>query len=206
MLHDAVVHVIDDDEAVREALAFMLMTAGYAVRVHESATAFLAIVDTVQSGCIVTDIRMPGMSGLELQQELKERRINLPLIVMTGHGDIPLSVKAMRAGAVDFIEKPFDNDVLLAAIEIAINRLADISNQAEQIAGIEHRLASLTPREHEVLEGMLLGKANKLIGKDLNISTRTVEAHRAKLMSKMAAKSLAELVRLNLMVQGRHIK
>ncbi|MGE4480902.1 response regulator FixJ [Acidocella sp.] len=193
-----IVHLIDDDAAVRHAVAFLLASSGIAVRAHESAPAFLEALSSIQPGCIITDIRMPGMSGLELQRELTARRIFLPVIVMTGHGDVPLAVQAMKAGAVDFIEKPFSDKTLLAAVQEAMARWEQ--DTARQCLRDEARtkLASLTPREREVLERLVDGLPNKSIAHELKISARTVEVHRANLMSKMGAHSLSELVRMAL--------
>lgn len=196
MATDAVVHLIDDDEWVRQAIAFMLTTSGFAVRVYESATAFLDALPSVQPGCIVTDVRMPGMDGLELQRELKNRSVGLPVIVITGHADVSLAVEAMKAGAIDFIEKPFNDETLLAAIRVAVERHSSNSRRTEEVAAIQTKLDSLSPREREVLDGLIAGLPNKTIAYDLNISARTVEVHRANLMSRMAANSLADLVRM----------
>ena len=196
MATDAVVHLIDDDEWVRQAVAFMLTTAGFAVRVYESATAFLSALPSVQPGCIVTDVRMPGMDGLELQRELKIRGVGLPVIVITGHADVSLAVEAMKAGAVDFIEKPFNDESLLAAIRVAVERHSSDSRRSVEVAAIQAKLGNLSPREREVLDGLIAGLPNKTIAYDLNISARTVEVHRANLMSRMAANSLADLVRM----------
>jgi two-component system response regulator FixJ len=196
MTTDGVVHVIDDDEAVRQSLAFLLTSSGFAVRVYESASAFLEALNRIQPGCIVTDIRMPGITGLELQQQLKTRHILLPVIVMTGHGDIALAVEAMKAGAVDFIEKPFSDDALIAAIGSAIDRHAREAKHHQEIASIAAKLHALTARETEILDGLVAGLPNKTIAYDLNISARTVEVHRANIMTKMNVASLAELVRI----------
>jgi two-component system response regulator FixJ len=197
-----VVHVIDDDVDVRQSLAFLLSTAGFAVRVHESAVAFLDALPTAQDGCIVTDVRMPGMDGLELQHRLRENRIGLPVIVMTGHGDVALAVEAMKAGAVDFIEKPFDDEVLLGAIRSALARHAKVAESETRRSQIRARLDLLSGREREVLEGLVAGKANKVIAYDLGISARTVEVYRANVMTKMQADSLSELVRMVLLDGG----
>ena len=199
MANNAVVHLIDDDEGVRHSLAFLLTTAGLAVRVHESATAFLAAFPNVQPGCIVTDLRMPGIDGLELQRRLKERHANLPVIVMTGHADIGLAVQAMKAGAIDFIEKPFDDEVMLAAIRTALDRYNEIGLRDAEIAGIRSKLQMLSPRERDVVAGLVNGLPNKTIAYDLNLSARTVEVHRANAMSKMGASSLSSLVRMALL-------
>ncbi len=196
MASEAVVHLIDDDEAVRQSVAFLLATAGFAVRVYESGNAFLEALPTLQSGCIITDIRMPGMDGLELQRQLKARKIALPVIVITGHADVPLAVEAMKAGAVDLIEKPFSDDTLLAAIGAAIDRHTANAERDDEVTSIRQRMESLSPREREVLDGLLAGLPNKTIAYDLKISARTVEVHRANLMTRMGAGSLADLVRM----------
>lgn len=196
MTTDAVVHLIDDDEGVRHAVAFLLATSGFAVRVHEFATAFLGALPSVQPGCIVTDVRMPGMDGLALQRELKKQGLSLPVIVITGHADVPLAVEVMKAGAVDFIEKPFNDETLLSAIRIAIDRQSRDQHRDDEVAAVKVRLASLSPRESEVLHGLVAGQPNKAIAHDLNISARTVEVHRANLMTRMGAESVADLLRM----------
>ena len=183
-----VVHVIDDDVDVRQSLAFLLTAAGFAVRVHESAVAFLTMLPEVGEGCVLTDIRMPQMSGLELQRRLGEVNSGLPVIVMTGHGDVPLAVEAMKAGAVDFIEKPFDDEVLLSAVRAALARRALDNARDARVFEIQDRIKRL-----------LAGKANKVIAFELGISPRTVEVYRANVMTKMQADSLSELVRMALM-------
>ena len=196
---DPVVHVIDDDEAVRHSLVFLLASSGIAVRAYESAAGFLDALAAVQPGCVLTDVRMPGMSGLDLQRELLARRIALPVIVMTGHGDVQLAVQAMKAGAVDFIEKPFSDDAILAAIRAALVRFARDAEQNGAVSMVEARLRTLTAREREVLDGLAAGLPNKTIAYDLAISARTVEVHRANLMTKMGAASLPELIRMVLL-------
>jgi two-component system response regulator FixJ len=196
---NAVVHVIDDDEAVRHALAFLLATAGIPVRVHESGNAFLDTVGDLQAGCILTDIRMPGIDGLTLQRKLTELGINLPVIVMTGHGDVPMAVEAMKAGAVDFIEKPFDDAVLLTSIQAALDRYSEQGRRETESAQIAAKANGLSMRERQVLEGLVAGLPNKTIAYDLKISPRTVEIHRANVMTKMGAGSLSELVRMALL-------
>ncbi|RFB76477.1 response regulator FixJ [Methylovirgula sp. 4M-Z18] len=195
---NGVIHLIDDDDAVRQSLAFCLATAGHAVRAYESAEAFLAALSGLQPGCIVSDIRMPGLDGLQLQRHLNEKGVALPMIIMTGHGDVRLAVEAMKAGAVDFIEKPFDDDVLLAAIVVALDRYAEHQRHNIQVDQIRTRLETLSPREREVLQGLVAGHPNKTIAYDLNISARTVEVYRANVMNKMGARSLSELVRMAL--------
>ncbi|HWU54376.1 MAG TPA: response regulator FixJ [Rhizomicrobium sp.] len=198
-MSDSIVHLIDDDEDVRRAVSFLLGTAGFAVKVYESAIQFLEKCSPSLSGCIVSDVRMPGMDGLQLLRRLKEMGIALPVVILTGHADVALAVEAMKAGATDFIEKPFSDDVLLAAIRSALaRRLGSLSpNDASQIRA---RLASLTQREREVLDGLLAGHPNKTIAYDLGLSPRTVEIHRANVMTKMAASSISELVRMTLSV------
>ncbi|HEX3994974.1 MAG TPA: response regulator FixJ [Acetobacteraceae bacterium] len=196
MARDAVIHLIDDDAAVRRAVAFLLTSAGYAVRVYESAEAFLLSDSTLQPGCVITDVRMPGMDGLELQRTINARRMPFPVIVLTGNGDVPLAVEAMKAGAVDFIEKPFDDDVLLAAITTAVDRHAKALDHHAEMAAIGSKMATLSVRESEVMDGLIAGHPNKVIGFDLGISVRTVEVHRANLMMKMGAGSLSELVKM----------
>jgi two-component system response regulator FixJ len=197
-----IVHVIDDDAEVRQSLAFLLSTVGLAVRVHASATAFLETLANVQDGCIVTDVRMPGVDGIELQRRLKSMGVALPVIVITGHGDIALAVEAMKAGAVDFIEKPFEDEVLIAAIKTALSRRAGDRERAARIAEVHQRLGLLSGRERQVLDGLVAGKPNKIIAHDLGISARTVEIYRANVMTKMQADSLSALVRMTLLESG----
>jgi two-component system response regulator FixJ len=202
MAADGVVHVIDDDADVRQSLAFLLSTAGLAVRVHDSAVAFLKVLPEIKDGCVVTDVRMPGIDGLELQRRLGELEKHLPVIVMTGHGDVPLAVEAMKAGAVDFIEKPFDDEVMLSAIRAALARNADDRERNARAAAIQERIARLSDRERDVLDRLVAGKANKVIAYELGISPRTVEVYRANVMTKMQADSLSELVRMALIEGG----
>jgi two-component system response regulator FixJ len=199
MVANAVVHVIDDDESVRHALAFLLATSGMAVQVYESGTAFLETVGSLQGGCILTDVRMPGIDGLALQRRLIELGVRLPVIVMTGHGDVPLAVEAMKAGAVDFLEKPFDDQVLLSAIRSALDRYDQQGRRESEKTQIAARLDALSVRERQVLDGLIAGQPNKTIAYDLDISPRTVEIHRANVMTKMGAGSLSELVRMALL-------
>ncbi len=193
MTANGVVHIVDDDEAVRQSLAFMLSSAGLAVRVYDSALAFLSGLASPQSGCLITDIRMPGMSGIDLLKTLRDKSVSMPAIVITGHGDVPLAVEAMKAGAVDFIEKPFEEEAILSAVKRALEQCSDDKANGGAIAA---RLATLSERERQVLEGLVAGHPNKTIAYDLGISPRTVEVYRANLMAKMQAKSLSELIRM----------
>lgn len=198
MSDKTVIHVIDDDTAMRESLAFLLDVNGYKPRVHESAGAFLneAIADT--PCCIVSDIRMPGMNGIELVRKLKSQGSMCPVILITGHGDVALAVEAMKAGAVDFIEKPFDDEILLNAIRSALAARPDAAVESSARKEAEARLAELSPRERDVLQGLVAGKINKVIAHDLSISPRTVEVYRANLMAKTGARSMSELMRIAL--------
>ena len=200
MADELVVHVVDDDDAVRDSLAFLLDTEGLTVRTYETALQLLEHAADLAPGCIVTDVRMPEMTGLELVARLKGLGIGLPVIVMTGHADVPLAVEAMKAGVVDFIEKPFDDEVMLTAVRTALERAPRQAGQEDsRIVEINQRLASLSAREAEVLEGLVAGKPNKIIAYDLGISPRTVEVYRANVMTKMQAGSLSELVRMSLL-------
>jgi len=198
MPSDAIVHVIDDDEAARDSLAFLLTSAKIDVKTYESATAFLNSMADVKSGCIITDVRMPGMSGIDLLRKLKELGVAVPVIVVTGHGDVPLAVEAMKIGAADFLEKPFDDEVLLASVRSAFARQEGTDKRRAERTEIESKLAALSNRERDVLQGLVRGLANKQIAFDLGISPRTVEIYRANLMTKMQASSLSDLVRMAL--------
>ena len=191
---DRIVHIVDDDEAVRQSLAFLLGSAGLTVRLYNSASAFLAGLSAVKSGCLVTDMRMPDMTGIELLQQLRAKACRLPAIVITGHGDVPLAVEAMKAGAVDFIEKPFDQETILHAVQAALER--GFEGEGRDDPAVAARLATLSERERQVLEGLVAGHPNKTIAYDLGISPRTVEVYRANLMTKMGARSLSELIRM----------
>jgi two-component system, LuxR family, response regulator FixJ len=194
-----IVHVIDDDEALRESLSFLLETAHFEVRVYDSALRFLEALGRAKPGCIITDVRMPGMSGLDLLRQLANLGSTFAVIVITGHGDIPLAVEAMKLGAVDFLEKPFDDNALIAAVRSALGRRQrDLKRDGEKLE-IHGRIAALSNRERQVLEGLVAGHANKTIAFDLGISPRTVEIYRANLMTKMHASSLSDLVRMTLM-------
>ena len=199
MTAEKIVHVIDDDEALRDSLEFMLDAAGIAARSWDSAIAFLEAVPDLAPGCIVTDVRMPDMTGLELVERLRMLGRADPIVVITGHADVPLAVEAMKAGVLDFIEKPFDNQRLLAAVRTALARgAAEAAAPRDDAAlrDIVERLDSLSTRERQVLDGLVAGHANKVIAYDLDISPRTVEVYRANVMTKMRARSLSELVRL----------
>jgi two-component system response regulator FixJ len=202
MPNEAVVHVVDDDLAVRQSLSFLLASDGLPVRLHESALAFLDAMKETATGCIVTDVRMPGIDGIELLRRLKARGFSLPVIVMTGHADVPMAVEAMKEGAVDFIEKPFDDDLFLAAVRSALRLQEQHAQRDALVAEVQARLQGLSERERQVLGGLVAGKANKVIAYDLGISPRTVEIYRANVMTKMQAGSLSELVRMALVVGG----
>lgn len=196
------VYVVDDDEAVRDAIRLLLQSVDQPVKTYESATDFLQDIDNITSGCLVLDVRMPVMSGLELQQRLNQTGVQIPVIFITGHGDVPMAVQAMQAGAFDFLQKPFRDQELLDKIGEALtadrNRCMDSLRQS----CIRERLNLLSPREREVLDKVVQGDANKVIAADLNLSQRTVEIHRARVMEKMQAHSLAELVRMLLQVEA----
>lgn len=196
---DGLVHVIDDDEAMRDSLAFLLECEGIEVRTYESAIAFLAAADKRERGCIVTDVRMPGMNGLELVRRLAELGVDDPVIVITGHADVPLAVQAMKAGVIDFIEKPFDDALLLGAVRRALSASRETQERDEERRRVTERIEALTGRERQVLDALVEGKPNKIIAFDLGISARTVEIYRANVMGKMGAGSLSELVRMALL-------
>ena len=195
-----VVHVIDDDEALRDSLTFLLRTAQIEAQTHNSAAAFLETLPQPNLSCVITDVRMPGLSGIDLLKRLKELKIDVPVIVITGHADISLAVEAMKIGAIDFLEKPFEDDVLLAIVQSALRQWEGEARRHTERAVIERRLAALSNRERDVLNGLVAGRANKQIAFDLGISPRTVEIYRANLMDKMEARSLSELVRMALIV------
>jgi two-component system response regulator FixJ len=200
MATDAIVYVIDDDEAVRHSIEFLLRTSGVTARTYDSASVFLDALPTIDPGCIITDVRMPGISGIELLRRLGEMRVRMPVIVITGHGDVPLAVEAMKNGAVDFLEKPFEDERLLGSVRSALSRSRENAERDAERAEVEARLATLTNRERDVLEGLVAGKPNKIIAFDLAISPRTVEIYRANVMTKMEAASLSELVRMALVI------
>jgi two-component system response regulator FixJ len=193
-----VVQIIDDDDALRDSLTFLLSSAGIEAKSYESAAAFLNDAERATSGCIITDVRMPGMSGIDLLRKLKSEGVSVPIIVMTGHGDVPLAVEAMKLGAFDFVEKPFDDDALLTSVRGALGAQEKHAREDSQRQEIEGRLTQLSTRERQVLDGLVAGQANKMIAFELGISPRTVEIYRANVMTKMQANSLSELVRMAL--------
>jgi two-component system response regulator FixJ len=198
MRDDRYVYIVDDDDAVRDSLSVLLEAIGYRVRTFGLARDFLDMAPTLPVGCLIADIRMPEMDGLELQRALNDQALHFPMIVITGHGDVPLAVRAMKAGALDFIEKPFAMPAILASVGAALARL-DATEERDPVAQAAlAKLELLSPREREVLEGLLSGLPNKTIAYDLAISPRTVEIHRARVMDKMSARSLSELIRLAL--------
>jgi two-component system response regulator FixJ len=195
-MSDAVIHLIDDDDGVRHSLTFSLTAAGLAVRAYDSALVFLDSIGSLQPGCIISDMRMPGMDGLQLRRRLRDLHVSLPMIIMTGHADIRMAVEAMKAGVADFIEKPFDDEALLTAINEALAH-SEATARCERDAQLARaRLEALSRREREVLQGLVAGLANKGIASELKLSPRTVEVHRANVMTKMGANSLSELVRM----------
>ncbi len=196
MSKQATVFVVDDDQAMRNSLKWLIESVGLTVRTYASADDFIKDYYPGRAGCLLLDVRMPGMSGLELQEQFLEQQIKIPIIIITGHGDVPMAVRAMKAGAVDFIEKPFNDELLLESIRNAL--IKDVGQRTAQSAraDIATRLVHLTPREHEVMEMVTSGRANKDIAKTLGVSSKTVEAHRARVMEKMQASSLAELVKM----------
>lgn len=195
-MNDRIIHLVDDDEAIRRSAGFMLKTSGYKVSSYASGVELLKETKGLAPGCILLDVRMPEMDGLQVQQALQERGIGYPVIVMTGHGDVGVAVQAMKAGAVDFIEKPFEKAVLLSAIEEGFSRLEQTGKSRARTDEARVRLQALTPRERDVLEGLVRGHPNKTIAYDLDISPRTVEIHRANLMSKLGVASLSEALRI----------
>ncbi len=193
---DFTVHIVDDEEPVRKSLAFLLTMNGFAVRIHETAAAFAEFAPNARNAVLITDLRMPEMSGIDLVRRLAAMKLKVPSIVITGHGDIPMAVEAMKAGASDFIEKPFEDTVIIDAIRRAAIQLAGSVDDGETIVEIRDRVATLSERERQVLSAVVAGLPNKSIAYDLDISPRTVEVHRANVMTKMKAKSLPQLVRM----------
>ena len=196
MSEHKLVHLVDDDAAIRRSTGFMLKTSGFQVSVYESGLELLKSAAALEPGCILLDIRMPGMDGLEIQQALKDKGVALPVIIMTGHGDVTLAVQAMKAGAIDFIEKPFEKAVLVSALEQGFRLLRHAEATHERASEAVVLINGLTKREREVLNGLAKGLPNKTIAYDLNISPRTVEIHRANLMAKLKVHSLSEALRL----------
>lgn len=192
------VHIIDDDDALRDSLSFLLSSAGIKTKTYETATGYANDPERGACGCILTDVRMPGMSGIDLLRKLKSDGLAVPVIVMTGHGDVPLAVEAMKLGALDFVEKPFDDDALIASVRSALGEAKRHSVHEDERKEIDARLAQLTARERQVLDGLVAGQPNKVIAYELGISPRTVEIYRASVMTKMQANSLSELVRMAL--------
>jgi two-component system response regulator FixJ len=190
------VYVIDDDEAMRDSLNFLLDSAGLEVTLFETAQHFLDALPGLDFGCVVSDVRMPGVDGIELLKRMKAGQSRFPILIMTGHGDVPLAVEAMKLGAVDFLEKPFEDDRLTGMIEAAIRRAEPAAKDDAVTQDIAARIATLSPRERQVMEGLIAGLSNKLIARDYDISPRTIEVYRANVMTKMQAGSLSELVRL----------
>jgi two-component system, LuxR family, response regulator FixJ len=196
MAHRGKVYVVDDDEAMRDSLDFLLAAADFQISLFESALDFLEALPTLDFGCVVSDVRMPGIDGIELLKRLKAGGSLFPVVIMTGHGDVPLAVEAMKLGAMDFLEKPFEDDRLIGMIEDALRRAEPgVKNEAATLE-IQSRIASLSPRERQVMDGLIAGLSNKLIAREYDISPRTIEVYRANVMTKMQAASLSELVRL----------
>ena len=196
MAHRGKVYVIDDDEAMRDSLDFLLAAADFQVSLFETALDFLDALSTLDFGCVVSDVRMPDIDGIELLKRLKAGGSLFPVVIMTGHGDVPLAVEAMKLGAIDFLEKPFEDDRLIGMIEAALRRAEpSVKNEAATLE-IQSRIASLSPRERQVMDGLIAGLSNKLIAREYDISPRTIEVYRANVMTKMQAASLSELVRL----------
>lgn len=193
---DTVIHIVDDEEPVRNSLAFLLSGAGFAVRVHDSAARFLDVAAEISNGCLITDLRMPEIDGLELLRRLKAADAMLPTIVVTGHGDVRMAVEAMKNGALDFLEKPFSDEVLIDAITRAAGQAVERRQSESNLELVRQRVDSLSDRERQVLQGVVEGLPNKAIALELGISPRTVEVYRASLMGKMQARSLPELVRM----------
>ena len=190
------VYVIDDDEAMRDSLNFLLDSAGFSVTLFETAQKFIDVLPGLEFGCVVSDVRMPGIDGIELLKRMKAGHSTFPILIMTGHGDVPLAVEAMKLGAVDFLEKPFEDDRLIGMIEGAIRQAEPAARTEAVTHDIAARVATLSPRERQVMDGLIAGLSNKLIARDYDISPRTIEVYRANVMTKMQANSLSELVRL----------
>jgi two-component system response regulator FixJ len=196
MSERSLIYVVDDDEAMRDSLAFLLGSSGFEVKCFDSAVSFLEALPNLDVTCVVTDVRMPEVDGIELMRRLKASGRRWPVIVMTGHGDVPLAVEAMKLGAFDFLEKPFEDEVLMSTIKSAIQQNHATAEAEDDMKDVVVRIESLTPRERQVMERLVAGQANKVIGRDLGVSPRTVEIYRANVMTKMQASSISELVRL----------
>lgn len=190
------VYVIDDDEAMRDSLEFLLNSVDFEVTLFDSAQAFLDAMPALEFGCVVSDVRMPGIDGIEMLRRLQTLQSRLPVIIMTGHGDVPLAVEAMKLGAVDFLEKPFEDDLLIAMVDSGLKRAEPEARQEAVTREIAERIATLSPRERQVMDGLVAGLSNKSIAREYDISPRTIEVYRANVMTKMQAGSLSELVRL----------
>lgn len=201
-LAKATVFVIDDDQAMRNSLKWLIESVGVGVESFASADEFLAQHQPGRTGCLVLDVRMPGMSGLELLEHLAQRNMHIPAVIITGHGDVPMAVRAMKSGAIDFIEKPFNDEALLDAIRRAIAYEEQQRNSHSEHLQVQERMSHLTPREYEVMTMVTDGRSNKEIANTLGVSAKTIEAHRARVMEKMQAGSLAELVRMALAVES----
>ena len=193
---DAAVYVIDDDDAVRASLEFLLRSANFSVTTFDSATAFLRSLPHIAFGCIITDVRMPDLSGIDLLRRLKDLDVKMPVIIITGHGDVPIAVEAMKLGATDFVEKPFDGDKMVATVQSVFAASKEEAERQIERQEVIDRFATLTPRERDVLKGLVAGNPNKIIAYNLGISPRTVEIYRANVMTKMKSESLPELVRM----------
>lgn len=200
MRSEAIVHIVDDDKAIRDSLTLLMKSVGFESKSYDSAEMYLNEADLYAPGCLIADIRMRGISGLELQQLLNDKGIKMPVIIITGHGDVPVAVQAMKAGAIDFLEKPYDNELLVTRIKQCLSEVSKSQDKSRIIAEAKTYLSRLTPREREVMNLLVAGKHNKIIAKELNISVRTAEAHRAKVMKKLHAESLSDIVRLALVV------
>ena len=200
MQNETVVHIIDDDDAVRDALHMLLTSENITAQAYASAEEFLDQEEISQPGCLLLDIRMPGMSGLQLLDHIKEKDMSLPVVLITGHGDVSMAVQAMKDGATDFIEKPFNNERLIKTIKKCIDECEDINSKSEYKQEMLNKLATLTKREHEIMNLLVEGKKNKTIAQELGISPRTVELHRAKVMDKLQANSLSDIVRTALLI------
>jgi two-component system response regulator FixJ len=201
MSQEPTVFIVDDDQEVREAIQLLMESVGLEVETFPSAQEYLDNFDKSRRGCLILDVRMAGMSGLELQARLQAEDSHPPIVIITGHGDVPMAVRAIQAGAIDFIEKPFNDQSLLDSVHRALEKDAQVSGEASQIAQIRERLSRLTPREREVMDLVVAGQRNKVIAFDLGVSQSTVEAHRSKVMEKMEAKTLSDLMRMMMTIE-----